>query len=195
MSPPSDDRRSAPVRLADLSKEEAARLLGEALAQVKEAAGLPKEMSAETLEKALREAASLKERASALERQLAEREGREKLTEAASGKLYEALLQRLPGELRAKAPAAEETSPALLAQWAELVSSLVPESSAPLSKRVDAHRNGGAPQQADAETWLGLLADSLAARNFKRSHPEEWRRLVARFGGKSFSEVKKLRTR
>ncbi len=106
-------------------------------------------------------------------------------------RLYRLALAGLPAHLREKAPSEEGADPKALAQWAELAAAMARDQRAP-PKPVDGVRGGAVPQPSDAETWLRLLADGAAARDFKKSHPEEWRRLVARFGGRPGHVIRKM---
>lgn len=183
------------VRLEDLPREEFGRLFGQVFGRIKKAAGLEANCPDEELYAALKDAASLKARVGSLESELAEAGRRSESGRTAAGRLYGLLLESLPGTLREGAPAADAADPADLARWAEIAARV--SRSAPIAppKQVDPVRSGSAVPASDAETWLKLLADSQSAVAFKRAHPEEWRRLVSRFGDKSLSEIRKLRAR
>lgn len=176
--------KEEPIQIEDLSDEEYDRLFGKVFGELKQAAGLDRDASDEALYERLKQG-------QALGRELEQMRSAHEQTRRSAGRIYQAFLSRLPEDLREGAPDPEKDFDSL-GQWSELAARMSGRAAPAMPKPLDSSKSGGAPQAGDAETWLRLLGDSSAARAFKRTHPEEWRRLVGRFGGHPVSKVRKL---
>ena len=183
------------IQLEDLSNEEFNRLFGKVFGKIKQAAGLDPQAPDEELYEQLRSSHETQKTQRQLTRELETLRAGNARSREAAGKIFKAFVSRLPESVRESAPDPESEDLLAIGQWSELAARMSSAKSGAIPKSLDGSKSGGAPQASDAETWLRLMNDSDAARQFKRAHPEEWRRLVQRFGGHPVSRVRKLISR
>ena len=195
MKEPNESDPPRGVTLEDLSSAEFGRLFGKVFGKIKQAAGLDANAPDDELYAQLKSAGQMRSSHERLSREVEGLRERELRSREAAGRIFKAFVSRLPEPVREGAPDPEQGDLSSLGQWSELAAKLSAPQGSASPKHIDGSRSGGAPQAGDAETWLRLLNDSAAARTFKRAHPEEWRRLVQRFGGHPVSKVRKLISR
>ncbi|MCB0220254.1 MAG: hypothetical protein KDH09_11205 [Chrysiogenetes bacterium] len=183
------------IQLEDLSNEEFNRLFGKVFGKIKQAAGLDPQAPDEELYEQLRGSQQAQKSQQQLSGELEKLRASNARSREAAGRIFKALVSRLPEPVRESAPDPESEDLSAIGQWSELAARMSDAKGMALPKSLDSSRSGGAPQASDAETWLRLMNDSSAARQFKRAHPDEWRRLVQRFGGHPVSRVRQLISR